>query len=261
MGEGNSKIGVPSTAIALAVAALLGGCSGSDDAAEKPAGEPNIVQAGAPGEPSRSLSEQEASKLGKTPHTKADVDFMLGMIHHHAQALVMTRLVRKRSASEEIPLLARRTEISQASEIKTMERWLKARGVEPPDAEDHRKHHGPGGGLMPGMVSERKLARLAAAQGHAFDGLFLDYMINHHRGALTMVSELNASGGGLEPEVGAFARHVDSDQNIEIARMQELEEGDAGLAAARRAGPSPAVRERAERLSYAGGSPALCYVG
>ena len=77
-------------------------------AAEKPAGEPNIVQAGAPGEPSRSLSEQEASKLGKTPHTKADVDFMLGMIHHHAQALVMTRLVRKRSASEEIPLLARR---------------------------------------------------------------------------------------------------------------------------------------------------------
>ena len=79
--------------------------------------------------------------------------------------------------------------------------------------------------------------------------------------ALTMVSELNASGGGLEPEVGAFARHVDSDQNIEIARMQELEEGDAGLAAARRAGPSPAVRERAKRLSYAGGSPALCYVG
>ena len=69
-----------------------------------------------------------------------------------------------------------------------------------------------------------------------------------------MVSELNASGGGLEPEVGAFARHVDSDQNIEIARMQEPEEGDAGLAAARRAGPSPAVRERAERLSYAGGS-------
>ena len=261
MGGGNSKIGVPSAVIALAAVALFGACSGSDEDAERDAGEPNIVQAGAPGEPSRSLSEEEASKLGKTPHTKADVHFMLGMIHHHAQALVMTRLVRNRSASEDIPLLARRTEISQAAEIKTMERWLKARGVEPPDAEDHRKHHGPGGGLMPGMVSERKLARLAATQGTGFDRLFLEYMTRHHRGALTMVSELNAAGGGLEPEVGAFARHVDADQNIEIARMQELQADDPELAAARRAGPSRVVRERAKRLSYAGGSPALCYVG
>jgi uncharacterized protein (DUF305 family) len=245
--------------VSVAVA-LVAGCGGSDDADDAADG-PTVVQAGAPGEPSRKLSEEEASKLEETPHTKADVNFMLGMIHHHAQALVMTRLVRERSGSDEIPLLARRTEISQAAEIRTMERWLKARGVEPPDAEDHREHHGPGDGLMPGMVSERELARLAAARGREFDGLFLDYMTRHHRGALTMVGELSEEGGGLEPEVGAFARHVDSDQNIEIARMQALQQDNPELAAARRAGPSRAVRERAERLSYAGGSPALCYVG
>ncbi len=115
MGGGNSINGVPWALTLLAAAALLGGCSGSDDNGDSAGDEPNIVQAGAPGEQSRTLSKEEASKLEETPHTKADVDFMLGMIHHHAQALVMTRLVRKRSASEEIPLLARRTEISQAA--------------------------------------------------------------------------------------------------------------------------------------------------
>ena len=75
---------------------------------------------------------------------------------------------------------------------------------------------------MPGMVSSEKLARLAAADGREFDGLFLDYMIRHHRGALTMVRRLTAANGGAEPEIGLFTRHVEADQNIEIDRMQDL---------------------------------------
>ncbi len=219
------------------------------------------MQAGAPGEPSRSLSKEEAAQLEETPHTQADVDFMRGMIHHHAQALLMTSLVRERSASEDIPLLARRTEISQESEIETMERWLTDRGVKPPDAASHRTGHGPGASLMPGMVSAHRLARLAAAEGRGFDALFLDYMIRHHQGALTMVDRLAADGGGAEPEIGAFTRHVEADQGIEISRMQDLQEEEPSLASAPRAGPSPAAVERAERLSYAGGRPALCFVG
>lgn len=260
MGGGNSEQRTRWAVLALAAAALLAACGGSDDSDEREAGEPNIVQAGAPGEPSRTLSKEEATELEETPHTRADVDFMHGMIHHHAQALLMTSLVRKRSESERIPLLARRTEISQQAEIETMERWLRARGEKPPDAESHRTGHGPGASLMPGMVSAHKLARLAAAEGEEFDGLFLKYMIRHHQGALTMVRELVAEGGGNEPEIGAFTRHVEADQGIEIARMEELQDEQPELGA-RRDGPSRAEQERAQRLSYAGGRPLICYVG
>jgi uncharacterized protein (DUF305 family) len=260
MGGGNPGQRARWAVIAVAVASLLAACGGSDEPDERERGEPNIVQAGAPGEPSRKLSKEEAEELEETPHTKADVDFMRGMIHHHAQALLMTSLVRKRSGSEDIPLLARRTEISQQAEIETMERWLRDRGEKPPDAKSHRTGHGPGASLMPGMVSAHKLARLAAAEGAEFDGLFLEYMIRHHQGALTMVRDLAAEGGGNEPEIGAFTRHVEADQGIEIARMQDLQDEQPDLAA-RRDGPSRAERERAERLSYAGGRPLICYVG
>ena len=177
MGEGNSEWRARWALLALLAAGLLGGCGGdSDDAQDSGAGEPNIVQAGAPGEPSRDLSKDELEDVGSTPHTRADVDFMLGMIHHHAQALLMTSMVRERSGSADIPLLARRTEISQEAEIETMENWLTARGKKPPEAEDHRNGHGPGAALMPGMVSSEKLARLAAADGRDFDKLFLAYI-------------------------------------------------------------------------------------
>jgi uncharacterized protein (DUF305 family) len=265
MGRGGSDRRAPWGLLVFMGAVLLGGCAGdSDDAQESATGKPNIVQAGAPGEPSRSLSEDDLADVESTPHTQADVDFMLGMIHHHAQALVMTRMVHERSASRDIPLLARRTEISQESEIETMERWLSERGEEPPDEEDHRKGHGPGAGLMPGMVSAGKLARLAAADGRKFDGLFLEYMIRHHRGALTMVSRLAAANGGAEAEMGEFTRHVESDQNIEIDRMQDLLvalDGEPNRTAPRRARSSPAARERASRSAFAGGRPLICYVG
>jgi uncharacterized protein (DUF305 family) len=148
---------------------------------------------------------------------------MQGMIHHHAQALRMTALVPKRSSREDLKLLARRIDVSQESEIEQMSDWLKERGEAAPEL--HRAHgHAHGGGqvLMPGMLTEPELRELAAASGEAFDRRFLESMIRHHRGALTMVEQLYAGGGGLESAVDAFARHVDADQQIEIARMQEL---------------------------------------
>ena len=250
--------------VALTAAVLLSACGGgSDDDRSGRGAEPNVVQPGAPGEPSTKLSAEELAELEPTRHTPADVDFMRGMIHHHAQALVMTGMVRERSASQDIPLLARRTEISQESEIETMERWLRARGEKPPDAEDHRDNHGPHGQLMPGMVSADKLARLAAADGGAFDARFLRYMIRHHRGALVMVRRLLEDGGGAEPEIGVFTRHVEADQNIEISRMQDLlgrVERESSRSAPRRERPSSAAQERARRLAYAGGRPLICFI-
>ncbi len=265
MGGTNLELRSRWAALALVGALVLGGCGGGSDR-ERPSGEveTNFVQPGAPGERSRTLSKEAAAKLESTSHTSADVDFMRGMIHHHAQALVMTSLVRERSASADIPLLARRMEISQESEIEVMERWLTDRGEQPPDADDHRHDHGAGGGLMPGMVSADKLARLAAAGGREFDGRFLQYMIRHHRGALTMVRRLAAANGGAEPEIGAFSRHVEADQGIEIGRMQELLvelKGEPAPTAARRERPSRAAAERASRFAFAGGKPRICVIG
>lgn len=261
MGKGNCQQGTRWVVVAFAAAALLGGCADSDDGPDNSADAPNVVQAGAPGEPSSKLSEEEAAKIEETPHTQADVDFMRGMIHHHAQALLMTSLVRKRSASDRIPLLARRTEISQEAEIETMENWLRARGEKVPSKASHRHGHGPGAGLMPGMVPADKLALLSASEGEEFDELFLRYMIRHHQGALAMVRDLQADGGGNEPEIGAFTRHVEADQTIEISRMEDLQDAQPDPGDPRVAGPSKATRERAQRLSYAGGRPLICYVG
>jgi uncharacterized protein (DUF305 family) len=181
------------------------------------------VQPGAPGEPSRNLSEEEAAAAETPKHTKADVAFMQSMIHHHWQAILMTKWVARRSPGPDIPLLAKRMEISQEAEIDLIQEWLRARGVKPNEPGDHSGHdHGTGEKMPPGMLTSRQLGRLWNTKGRAFDRLFLHYMTFHHQGALQMVQQLQADGGGAEPELSAFTRHVEADQGIEIARMQDL---------------------------------------
>ncbi len=210
-------------AAACAIALLLVGCGGSD---KPPAEEPsvNIVQPGAPGDRSRMLSAAEAEALETTKHTKADVDFMQAMIHHHWQAILMTKWVPRRSPGPDIPLMAKRMEISQEAEIEVMRKWLLDRGVKPNKPGDHSGHdHGTGKGLPPGMLTSRQLGRLYNTKGRAFDRMFLRFMTYHHQGALTMVQQLIDRGGGMEPEIGSFTRHVEADQSIEMARMHDLQ--------------------------------------
>ena len=159
------------------------------------------------------------------PHTADDVDFMQGMLHHHAQALVMTDLADTR-ASGRVAIIAKRIDLAQKNEMDVMKDWLTTRDEEIPGAEEHATEHGPDGELMPGMVGQEELTRLAAAKGKAFNRLFVDFMLRHHQGALTMVGDLrNTAGGGAEPELDAFARHVDADQAIEISRLEKLQAG------------------------------------
>lgn len=251
-----------SFALACTAAVLLAACSGGSDESES--GESssgsdqqvNILQGGAPGEPSRRISQEELEQIQNTPHTQADVDFMQGMIHHHAQALVMTSMVRDRAASKDLTILARRIEFAQESEIETMERWLTARDEEPPDAEDHKNDHGGGGNLMPGMVGHEELVKLSEADGRRFDRMFLEYMIRHHQGALTMVKQLYDKNGGNEPEIGVFTRHVESDQNIEINRLAGLLSQVGELPV--RSGESKVGPKRPAHLAFAGGRPLIC---
>lgn len=192
----------------------------ADPAAAQPPPAPVIVQPGAPGEPSRRITAAEAADLSRVGYTAADVRFMQGMIGHHAQAVEMTALVTTQSSSPDVSALAARIAASQRDEMAMMTSWLTARGQEVPGP--HAMHM-PGATLMPGMLSEDEMARLRAARGAEFDRLFLEGMIKHHQGALTMVEQLfKTRGAGQEAEMFAFASDVDADQRMEIDRMRAL---------------------------------------
>jgi uncharacterized protein (DUF305 family) len=181
---------------------------------------PLVIQPGAPGEDSRVVTQPELEAQPTPTHTEADITFMQGMIHHHAQALDMVDLLETRTQSEDMRKLARRIELSQRDEIEMMREWLEDRGA---DAPGEHAHHAPGAPLMPGMLTPQEMARLGAAKGVEFDRLFLEYMIKHHEGALVMVKELFATpGAGQEAEIFAFASDVDADQLIEIRRMDRM---------------------------------------
>jgi len=182
-----------------------------------PAPPAPIVQPGAPGQSSRVIAVDEAVDLSRVRYTSADVQFMQGMISHHAQALEMTALLRKQSESEDMGKLGLRIELSQADEIHMMQGWLRARGQDAPDVHAHHAH---GATLMPGMLTPEEMARLAEATGTAFDRLFLELMIKHHDGALIMVEDLlSQPGAGQDSDIFAFISDITADQSMEIARM------------------------------------------
>jgi uncharacterized protein (DUF305 family) len=183
-------------------------------------GQPPLIRPGAPGQDSRIVTSPQMAGQPEPRHTDADISFMQGMIHHHAQALDMTALLATRTNSEDMKKLARRIELSQQDEIEMMREWLAARGADVPG--DHA-HHAPGAPMMPGMLTAEDMNRLAAAKGVEFDRLFLEYMIKHHAGALVMVADLfSTPGAGQEAEIFAFASDVDADQLIEIRRMESM---------------------------------------
>ncbi len=207
--------------IPLLLLIAVAGCGGASVN-----GRPPIVQPGAPGESPRAITADEAQNVSKVGYTAADVRFIQGMIDHHAQAIEMTDLIPARSASDDIRKLGQRIAVSQADEIRMMKHWLETRGEEAPGGHAMHMH---GGALMPGMLAPEEMAGLAAAHGAEFDRLFLEGMIKHHEGALTMVRELFGTAGAAQgSDVFAFASDVDADQRMEIERMQALLSSRAG---------------------------------
>ena len=138
----------------------LAGCGDSKSDPEPAAEQPsvNVVQPGAPGEPTRKVAPSAATKTAS--HTDADVAFMQGMIHHHQQAIVMTDYASERTQSTSIRLMARRMAVSQTDEMQLMREWLTERDIDP---GDHSHAHKP----MPGMINSRQLAKLKEAQAAA----------------------------------------------------------------------------------------------
>jgi uncharacterized protein (DUF305 family) len=179
-------------------------------------------------------------------YTQADVDFVQGMIMHHAQAVVMSDWATTHDARPDLQILCKRIALSQRDEITMMQQWLQDRHLPVPDPlhmlhpaghgamHDGGAMHMPGMNMsgmdmnghqmtMPGMLTPEQLHQLDAARGPAFDRLYLTGMIRHHEGALTMVASLFATpGAGQQPEISTFAIDVDASQRAEIARMEAM---------------------------------------
>ena len=161
----------------------------------------------------------------RLPYTKADVDFMSGMISHHAQAIKMAGWAPTHGASPALARMAERIVVGQADEIELMQSWLRDRRQPVPDADPAGMKMKMGDVehvmLMPGMLTEAQMKQLDAARGKEFDRLFLTFMIQHHRGAIDMVRQLLSSHGAAQDEtVFKFANEVEIDQSEEIQRMQ-----------------------------------------
>ncbi|MFZ0411263.1 MAG: DUF305 domain-containing protein, partial [Candidatus Acidiferrales bacterium] len=160
------------------------------------------------------------------PRSQADVKFMQGMIMHHSQAVEMTALIPSHTENKDLRLLGARISSSQADEIKLMRRWLAARG-EPismamPGMPDMDMAGQPLP-LMPGMLTAEQMEALRKAKGAEFDQLFLTGMIQHHKGALTMVKDLfDTAGAGQDAELFNFATDADNTQRAEIRIMESM---------------------------------------
>jgi uncharacterized protein (DUF305 family) len=197
--------------------------------------QPSVVMPGAPGKASTQLPANMPPAQLREP-TKADVDFMQGMIMHHSQAVEMTELLKTRSNNPEVQELGKKIDISQTDEIGFMKRWLQDRGkpTEMPMAGMDM-----GGGMdmkdmkgmdmssmmpaMPGMLTKAQMDALRKAKGPEFDHLFLTGMIQHHTGALTMVKQLfETPGAAQDALLFDFTSDVDNTQQAEIDIMRHM---------------------------------------
>lgn len=188
-----------------------------------------IVQPGAPGQATRKLPSTTRPTLPSTG--KKDIEFMQGMIMHHAQAVEMTDMIAERTDNRDLKLIGERISKSQSDEIAFMKRWLEARGqsteMKMSGGDNHSVHaHGAQPAVshqMPGMLSAEQMKALKNAKGTEFDHLFLKGMIQHHEGALVMVKDLHDTPGtAQDAELFNFASDVDSGQRAEIKTMQNL---------------------------------------
>jgi uncharacterized protein (DUF305 family) len=209
----------------LAAGLLVPALTGCQTGGAKPPATPAAAKAATIHQPT---AEQRARGIYQ-PYSDADINFMTGMIPHHAQALIMAGWAASHGAREDVAILCGRILVGQRDEIGLMQSWLRDRGLPVPDATSTRMkmkmvmdgvemEHDM---LMPGMLTDEEMAALDKARGPEFDRLFLLGMIKHHQGAINMVDELfKAYGAAQDDAIYKFASDVHADQSIEIERMR-----------------------------------------
>jgi uncharacterized protein (DUF305 family) len=209
---------------AIAAAAVLTACSSAPSSAQTTP-QPSMPEQGE----AAAIAQARADSL-RRPYVQADIDFMNGMIAHHAQAIVMAKWAPSHGASAQMQTLCARIINAQRDEIRTMQGWLRDRNqtVPEPDTTTGMGMMMMHGGqqhamLMPGMLSADQMHELDQARGEQFDKLFLRYMIQHHHGAVSMVDDLFGSYGAAQDQLTfKLANDISADQTTEIARMQKM---------------------------------------
>lgn len=209
---------------AAVLASSLAACSRSAPATMHSSSAPLPIPSGVTTPAAVAKARADSARY---PYTKADIDFMSGMIGHHSQAIVMAGWAPSHGASESVRILCSRIINAQTDEIVAMQRWLRDRNQPVPEATPMGMTMNMNGMqhtmLMPGMLTEAQMKELDAARGKEFDRLFLTYMIQHHKGAVSMVSDLFATyGAGQDELTFKFASDVNVDQTTEIARMEKM---------------------------------------
>lgn len=205
--------------VVASAATLMGGCSRAMQSHPTP---PGLGVVGPEGAKLRARADS-----ARWPYTAADIKFMSEMLHHHAQAIVMAKWAPSHGASPAVQRLCERIINAQTDEIGLMSRWLEDRNQLVPAPNPAGMKMTMGGMehtmLMPGMLSDAQMKELDAARGEEFDRLFLTYMIQHHRGAVTMVEELlSHRSAGQDETVFKFAADVNVDQTTEVNRMLQM---------------------------------------
>lgn len=188
---------------------ILGGLAAAAMAAALTAGCSNATPT-----PPPTTDQSPAPASASAVFNQADVLFVQGMIPHHDQALAMSDLAPSRAASPEVKDLATRINAAQGPEIDQMNAMLAAWGQAPPGSMSMS------GMAMEGMASDQQMGQLAATSGPAFDRMFLEMMVAHHRGAISQSQTELAQG--YNPEAKRLAEQIIAGQQAEIIEMQAL---------------------------------------
>ncbi|MFX4287671.1 DUF305 domain-containing protein [Janibacter sp. G349] len=215
------------TPFVLAVALVLGGCSGSGDDASTSATSPDapVLQPGTPGESNSSLTGDDAVATPSSSHNDADVTFLQDMIRHHAQAVVMGDIVKGRLTDAKVRSLASRISDEQKPEMKGMASTLRSWGEKVPIEASNPSGSGHGShddhSDMPGMATPAQLSDLRTAKGADVDRLYLDLMIAHHEGALEMCTTLGDKGA--DERTGELGDDISVTQTKQIDQMKGMQ--------------------------------------
>ena len=203
---------------ALALSLILSGCGGGSTTTA-PASTGGATSAAAPSgaPPATAVSAQ---------HNDADVEFAQMMIPHHQQAIAMAEIAVDRAQRAEVTSLAEQIRTAQGPEITQLTGFLTAWGASVPTTTgvsagmNDSGMTGMNGPTMPGMMTGTQMNELRNASGAAFDTMFLQMMIEHHRGAVTDAQQ--EVDNGSNPEATQLATKIVADQTAEIGRMQQL---------------------------------------
>ena len=201
----------------VAAALVAGGCSRDDDS-----GGMSGMDMGSDSSESTTTEAETSEIPSDAAFNQADVDFAQGMIPHHAQAIEMADMAIAQAESAEVIDLAERIRAAQDPEIEQLTTWLEDWGQDVPDREMSMDDD-MGDMSMDGMMTQDQMDEMAAASGVEFDQMFLEMMIVHHDGAVSMAED-EVANGEYEPAI-AMAQSIIDGQSAEIDEMDQLLQG------------------------------------